>query len=330
MSHPEILNTEPGAAASVTVVVPAYNAAATLDEAMQSIRLQTERNIEIIVVDDGSTDETPLIAQRHANEDRRIRLIQQVNGGVAAARNRGILEASSQLVAPIDADDIWHPMKLQRQLALMKARPEVALTFTAYWSIDEAGKRRSIRPRKPPLNAGFAQLCRKNFIGNGSSAMFRRSVALKFGGYDITLRDRQAQGCEDLKLFLQIAEENPIAAIREPMTGYRETRANMSSDGRQMLRSFDIVAGEFGARRPELCTAFRAHRSYMLAWLMNRALDARKWTLAKALLRQMVAHPSSSPAIGIIAFTKHFVTRRIISIFKTLGLLGRGQMVFSR
>src|SRR5579863_7666011 len=91
----------------VTVVIPAYNAAHTIDETLRSARYQTHRNLEILVVDDGSKDATPEVVARHAVIDARIRLIVQENAGVAAARNRGIAEAKSDLIAPLDADDLW-------------------------------------------------------------------------------------------------------------------------------------------------------------------------------------------------------------------------------
>src|SRR5437879_4343856 len=93
----------------VTVVIPAFDAARTIAETLHSVRSQTHRRLEILVVDDGSNDSTPQIVQRQGVEDRRIRLIQQPNAGVAAARNRGIAEATSDVVATIDADDLWRP-----------------------------------------------------------------------------------------------------------------------------------------------------------------------------------------------------------------------------
>lgn len=87
----------------VTVVIPAYNAAATIDETLLSVRSQSHRRLEILVVDDGSKDATAHIVQRHCAEDSRIRLIRQRNSGVAAARNRGVAEATGDFVAPIDA-----------------------------------------------------------------------------------------------------------------------------------------------------------------------------------------------------------------------------------
>src|SRR6476660_90490 len=96
----------------VSVVVPAYNAEKTILETICSVRAQTYRNLDIVVVDDGSVDGTPGIVERHARTDSRVRLIRQANLGVAAARNRGIAEARADYIAPIDADDLWESTKI--------------------------------------------------------------------------------------------------------------------------------------------------------------------------------------------------------------------------
>jgi glycosyltransferase involved in cell wall biosynthesis len=103
----------------VAVVIPAHNAERILDATLRSARGQSYPRLEIIVVDDGSTDTTAQIAAENCAEDRRVRLVSQPNGGVAAARNRGIKETSADYLAPLDADDLWHWEKIERQMAAM-------------------------------------------------------------------------------------------------------------------------------------------------------------------------------------------------------------------
>jgi glycosyltransferase involved in cell wall biosynthesis len=250
--------------------------------------------MEIIVIDDGSTDGTRARVEAHRAEDDRIRIVGQPNRGVAAARNRGIAEAQTELVAPVDSDDLWHPEKIARQLELIDGQPEVGLVCTAYSVLDEEG---CITMRYggslPPTNQ-FLDLCRRNFIGNGSSALMRRSAVEQCGGYDESLRRREAQGCEDLKLYLCIAERYRIEFIRSPLTGYRQLSGNMSSNAEQMLRSFDIVAEEFYRRRPDLKPRLNAHRTYMVAWLVHRMIMARRWGTVARLGMELVAKPSSA------------------------------------
>ncbi|WP_300972944.1 glycosyltransferase family A protein [Sphingomonas sp. LHG3406-1] len=256
----------------VGVVIPAYNAERTIGRTIASVRAQTHAELDIVVVDDGSKDRTAELVARHVREDARIRLVDQPNGGVAAARNRGIAECRSDLVAPIDSDDLWHPDKIARQLAELEADPSVGMVATGYSVIDEQDRVIARRAGALPVTNQFEDLCRRNFIGNGSSALMRRQLVECFGGYDSSLRERGAEGCEDLQLYLQIAEVSRLALVRDPLTAYRRGSANMSCNARQMMRSFDLVAGRFCERRPELRASFNDHRIYMLCWLLKGAV----------------------------------------------------------
>ena len=138
MSQHRSINTQAGKAAgngklSVSIVIPAYNASRWIERTLRSVQGQTVKNIEVIVVDDGSTDETPAIVRRLMEQDPRIYLIQQSNGGVAKARNIGIVSARSEFVAPLDADDLWHPQRLELHLdAFADAPDEVALVYSPH------------------------------------------------------------------------------------------------------------------------------------------------------------------------------------------------------
>lgn len=268
----------------VTVVTPAFNAEGTIDETLRSARSQTYRNIEIIVVDDGSVDQTAAIVARHALVDSRVRLVQQANGGVARARNRGVREARGGLIAPLDADDLWAPTKIEKQLeALRKAGDQVALVYTLFTVIDAEGTivyhqaERGIEGRVVP------QLCDSNFIGNGSSALMRRSAILEVGGYDTRLRDMRAEGCEDYLLYFRIAERYEFRVVQEHLTGYRESATSMSSDGIQMIRSFQEAEREVLSRHAEFAPRLRALRAKIAMWLFHRSVHARNWSGASYL-----------------------------------------------
>jgi glycosyltransferase involved in cell wall biosynthesis len=267
----------------VTVVVPAYNAEATLDETLRSVRAQTHRALEILVVDDGSRDSTPAIALAHAAADPRVRLIRQDNAGVAAARNRGIGEARAALVAPVDADDLWAPAKIERQVAtLRRGGPRVALVYT--WSALIDQESRVIRLHEATAEGDvLAQLCRGNLVGNGSAALMRRDAVLEAGGYDPTLRARGAQGCEDLLLYCRIAARHHAAVVPDFLTGYRQTGETMSWDLVTMMRSFRLVAAELRGRHPELHADIEAGEAFAARWLLGRALWARDLRAAWAL-----------------------------------------------
>jgi len=295
----------------VSVIIPAYNAASTIDATLASVRAQAHSDLEIIVIDDGSTDGTVDRVSAHAEVDARVRLLQQANGGVAVARNRGVAEAKAEFVAPVDADDLWHPQKIARQLELIRHRPEVGLVCTAYWVLDADGRVTMRCGGSLPRTNQFPDLCRRNFIGNGSSALMRRSMVQECGGYDETLRLRNGQGCEDLKLYLCISERQRIEFIRSPLTGYRQLSGNMSSDAEQMLRSFDLVADEFCARRPELRSRFNAHRTYMIVWLVHRMMLSTRWRSVATLSRQLVARPSWALPVAIASAATRRIARNL-------------------
>src|SRR5262249_15019068 len=121
----------------VSVVVPAYNAERTLRETLDSVLGQTLQDFEVLVVDDGSSDATAAVA-RDAG-DPRVRVLSVPNGGVARARNLGIQEANGDLIAFLDADDLWRPRKLERQVEALEARPRAGMSFTAALRIDADG-----------------------------------------------------------------------------------------------------------------------------------------------------------------------------------------------
>jgi glycosyltransferase involved in cell wall biosynthesis len=270
---------------AVTAVIPAYNAEATLDETLRSVRGQTHRALEILVVDDGSRDGTPAIALAHAAADSRVRLIRQENAGVAAARNRGIEEAQAALIAPVDADDLWAPGKIERQVAaLRRGGPRVALVYTWSTMIDRESRVIGFNDAATEEGDVLARMCRGNLVGNGSAALMRRDAVLEAGGYDPTLRARRAQGCEDMLLYCRIAARHHAAVVPDYLTGYRQSRESMSWDVVQMKRSWRLVAAELRSRHPELGTDIDANEVLGARWLLWRALRARDlraaWTIA--------------------------------------------------
>ena len=136
----------------VSVVVPAYNAEATIDQTLQSVRSQSYPHLEVIVVDDGSTDGTRGIVLSHAAQDRRIRLVWEPNSGVAAARNHGIRVARGDLIAPVDADDLWSPEKVARQVDVFDREGHgVTLVYTLAQCGVSRGSRRAAGGRTSRL-----------------------------------------------------------------------------------------------------------------------------------------------------------------------------------
>lgn len=115
----------------VSVIIPTYNSINTINETLQSVRNQTYRNYEIVVVDDGSTDDTVELLRTFDD----IILVTQTNQGVSAARNRGVKEAKGDLIAFLDSDDLWHPQKLEIQINQAEKLKEFGIIFTSYYTI---------------------------------------------------------------------------------------------------------------------------------------------------------------------------------------------------
>ena len=130
----------------VTVIIPVFNGERWISSTLASAAAQTHSMLEILVIDDGSTDGTAAIVEAAASRDDRIRLIRKQNGGVSAARNKGIAEARGELIAPLDADDLWHREKIARQVAAMRS-PEVGLVYCWAVEIDENDRNHSPRLR---------------------------------------------------------------------------------------------------------------------------------------------------------------------------------------
>lgn len=235
----------------ISVVVPAYNAAATLSETLDSVRAQTHRAIEIVVVDDGSIDDTAAIALRHASEDARVRLVRTRNEGVAAARNTGVAVSAGEYIAPIDADDLWKPTKLARQIeAMRQGGPKVGLVYAWTALLDMQGDVVALGPRHLDSGDVSRRLWRTNLVGSGSCPLLRRQAMVRVGAYDESLHRQQAQGCEDWLLYMLVAQHFEYAVVPEYLTGYRRRAGSMSTDHLRMYRSFRLAADNVVQRVP--------------------------------------------------------------------------------
>jgi glycosyltransferase involved in cell wall biosynthesis len=274
----------------VSVIIPLYNSASTIERTLISVSTQTHRSLEILVVDDGSTDDGPEIVRRFALLDDRMRLLSRPNGGVAAARNMGIAHARGRYVAPVDADDLWTPDKIALQYAaLERGGPSVGLCYCWYVMIDQ-DDRVMLEKRSDADGDVLRDLALFNIVGNGSGAMMRRDAVLAAGGYDAGLRAQEAEGCEDYGLYFAIAERYRFALIRKPLLGYRESPTNMSSDLRKALRSRAILIAQLTTRHPDLAPIFHKGRSRLLRFMLGRSVRLRRWRDARFVVREMLLH----------------------------------------
>lgn len=207
--------------ASVSVVIPAYNAERYLAAAVRSVLSQTRVPDQIIVVDDGSTDGTAKVAG-----DVRggiIEYIHQANRGVSAARNTGIAASDSEFVAFLDADDEWLPRKLETQLERFAARPDIMASFAECWVVDvRTGVRTTTNFWTAPEMVE-ALLLHSCIVGNASSVVIPRAVIQHVGGFNETLSHTA-----DWDLWLRLCELGPVDLVTDPVVVYRQHASNMS------------------------------------------------------------------------------------------------------
>jgi glycosyltransferase involved in cell wall biosynthesis len=227
--------------APVTVVVPTYNSGHLVGDALTSVLAQTAPPEAVIVIDDGSTDDT---AARLARYGARVRSIHQSNQGVSAARNRGLREARSEFVAFLDADDVWHPRKLEIQLSVLRARPDFGLLGTGTFSWPaEAAPELSREPAAGRLvEVPWEQLAVRNVFVT-SSVLVRRAVLDRVGEFDTRL-----QGPEDYDLWLRVAEAAPTGNLDSPLTGYRDAPGSLSKQARRMEEGMLRIVAKLGER----------------------------------------------------------------------------------
>jgi len=219
----------------VSVVVTAYNAAAFLERAVASVLAQTAPVLEVVVVDDASTDPTPAVAKTLARRHPEVAYVRlEGNRGVSAARNEGIIRARGEWVAFLDADDAWLPQKLARQLAALRQRPGAAWAYCDGWHADAA-----LRPTRHRLSDGlgcasegwiYRRLVAGEFVWP-STTIFRREVFEAVGVFDEALR-----GCEDWDFFIRVARRYPCAYVPEPLVLHRTHPASLTAAHRALVR----------------------------------------------------------------------------------------------
>lgn len=270
----------------VSVIIPAYNAERLIDRTLTSVLNQTYRHLEVWVVDDGSCDRTPDIVRQFADHDPRVNLLQQANGGVAAARNFGIQHAQGEFIAPIDADDLWYPENLAKQVnCAISGGTNVGVVYSWSVYIDEADALLDgVRAFTIAGDVFLTLLCH-NFIGNASASLIRRGCLESVGGYDPEFRAQSAQGCEDWDLYLRLAERYAFSVVPEFLVGYRksQTQTSMSQEYTPMAKSYCLALEGAKQRQPQLPDRlFRLSKGNFfmyLAFEADRAGDARNTLL---------------------------------------------------
>ena len=217
--------------ATVSVVMPAYNVAAYIGAAIDSVKAQTIADWELLIVDDGSTDATSETVRRLAAGDARIRLLQKPNGGISAARNMALTASSGEFIAILDSDDVWEPTYLAEQLAVFALHPEIDIVTGNGWFLGSGLSGQLARPFPDPRPQPTLQTILADETSIFIMSMFRRRVYEAIGGFDEALRTN-----EDYDYWLRAA----LAGFRfwrndRPLCHYRRRDDSMSASDINML-----------------------------------------------------------------------------------------------
>ena len=222
--------------APVTVVIPTYNHARFLGEAIDSVLAQTISPAEIIVVDDGSTDRPEDVVAQYPS----VRLIRQENRGLAAARNTGWRAGSQLFVTFLDADDWIRPNAIEVGLGQLERNPAAAFNYGAYANVYWPSGRVSPVPFRPVPADAFAAFLRVNPIGMHGTVLYRRACLEAVGGFA-----EELAASEDYELYLRLAIHYPVCCCADELADYRQHDSNMSGDQAFMLRAVLRVARRY-------------------------------------------------------------------------------------
>lgn len=219
----------------ISVVIPVYNGDKTIAATVSSVLSQSFEELELLVVNDGSQDQTLEIVQ--AFTDNRLQVLNYSNAGLAASRNRGLSVAAGEFVSFIDADDLWTPDKLADQLQALRQNPQAALAYS--WTDCVTDQARFVRHGSHISAEGsvYKQLLLGNFLDSGSNALIRRSAFETTGGFDESLK-----AAEDWDMFLRLAKTYEFACVPKVQVLYRLSSQSMSANlERQEQESLKVL-----------------------------------------------------------------------------------------
>lgn len=253
------MSEQPSGLPGVTVVIPVYNMERYVERSLNSVLAQTYPALAVLLVDDGSTDGSLELCRKLAASSPAVELVTGPNRGVAAARNCGTELARTEYVAYLDADDLWHPEKIARQvdaLSCHRAASDWAACYCLYRRIDDDDRVIRSGPLSDERGAFFAEHLKRNHVGNGSSLLVRREAALAVGGFDPSQAARGLGGCEDFDFQLKLLRRYKVELVAEYLVGYRQRDDQMSGDRKRMGDAYFAVVEAF-AGDPALTPADR-------------------------------------------------------------------------
>lgn len=226
----------------ISVVIPAYNSEKTIAATVSSVLDQTFADLEVIVINDGSTDKTLDIVEEFT--DPRVQCFSYENGGLPTARNRGISHATGEYISFLDSDDLWTKDKLSKQLDVLTSSASIGAVYSWTYNMFDImyGYPKNIAKAAPVFYQGnvYSELLIYNFLGHGSNLLMKRSVLDEVGHFDPDFKV-----AEDWEFYLRIARRWDFGLVPEYQIFYRKTSTSMSSDMdgycKRMLHAIDQI-----------------------------------------------------------------------------------------
>ncbi|MFW6235703.1 MAG: glycosyltransferase family 2 protein [Desulfovibrionales bacterium] len=274
----------------ISVIIPAYNRAGVLGRAMESVLAQTLAPVEIVVVDDGSTDETPALLNAYADSGS-IRVLHQENKGVSAARKQGIRHARGNVIALLDSDDYWEPAKLEKQLRFMNEGGWEICQTDEIWIRN--GRR--VNPRRvhaKPCGWIFERSLEMCLV-SPSAVMFTRKLWERHGPFEESL-----PACEDYHLWLQVSAKNAVGFLPEPLTiktGGHEDQLSRKIIGLDLYRIYSLLdvlqTGDLDPTQRRKCAETLARKSFVYRQgCIKRGKESEAVRIAKLLQEVLALH----------------------------------------
>lgn len=265
----------------VSIIIPCFNQDRFLAQAIESALKQSHCHLEVIVVDDGSTDDSSRVATRYGG----VELIWQPNRGLSAARNAGLGASAGEYLVFVDADDRLLDDALQAGVNCLADRPECAFVYGYYRLITADGAPLPSAGRRCATEDHYLEMLRGNYIGMHAAVMYRRTVFEAVGGFDTTLG-----ACEDYELYLRITRRFPVHCHAQVVAEYRQHDSNMSTDAGLMLKTSLRVLGTQRRHVEGNAQARRAYRTGVKYWqeyyggklikVVRSQAQSRDWTKA--------------------------------------------------
>jgi teichuronic acid biosynthesis glycosyltransferase TuaG len=231
---------------SVSIIMPAYNAEKYIEESILSAVNQTYRNWELIIINDGSTDNTRAIAEKFSNQDKRIKVVNQQNKRLGGARNTGIQNSTGEWIAFLDSDDLWEPAKLEKQIQATKAFPNVDVIYTAGWTLNEDDLNTLTPYDSPAGNFTGSEMYNVLLAGNVIpvlSVLVKKNIINKIGDQE---ENPFFHGCEDWDYWFRMAIQGAnFYGMDEKLFYYRRHGSNMSGNSLQIAQAA-VLLKNFG------------------------------------------------------------------------------------